>query len=353
VIYDLSVPTEVEKPLGETILSLAAVRRWKSIVFVSAAEMSRMMRRRYPDSVDELRSAIGEPTFDEIAIMRDYSGAGSPLILNAYPDATRITYGDSFGLVGNESELCFHWSWSLKSANIFLRAFVRKVLLGSPKRFPFDAAVLTLPIDWLGSYLDNIPLLVPDREFAMAILKECAECISGLNSYCNRLLEGANDPYVFLLSTFSAPGAMSAKSEIDLYVKIIRQTTPRGSTVFLKPHPRGTMHILTSVLKEIGPEYCVKVLDDPRFSRVPIELWMLLIEECRIVAVYSTCCANLSYFYGKEVILPLNEGSISHYVYSEWITSVTKGNTINLESLNRLKEWDRRSVLWKAPESKL
>jgi hypothetical protein len=113
------------------------------------------------------------------------------------------------------------------------------------------------------------------------------------------------------------------------------------------------MHILTSVLKEIGPEYCVKVLDDPRFSRVPIELWMLLIEECRIVAVYSTCCANLSYFYGKEVILPLNEGSISHYVYSEWITSVTKGNTINLESLNRLKEWDRRSVLWKAPESKL
>lgn len=348
LIYDLSVPTEVEKSLEEAILSLAAVRRWKSIVFVSAAEMSRMMRRRYPDSIDELRSAIGEPTFEEIAIMRDYSGAGSPLILNAYPDAVKITYGDSFGLVGNESELRFRWSWSLKSGRSLLKAIVRKVLLGSPKRFSFDAAVLTLPIDWSGSYLSEIQLLVPPRGFALAILKECGACLSELNSYCQILLDGAHDPYVILLSTLSDSQLMSSEDEIDLYVSLIRQTVPRGSTVFLKPHPRGEINVLTSVMKRIGSEYSFQVIDDSRFSRLPIELWRLLIEECRIVAVYSTCCLNLNYFYGKEVILPLNESNIRQYVYPKRIASVVKGNAMNLESLNRLKEWDGKSPVWRA-----
>lgn len=353
LIYDLSVTAEVEGPLEKTIRMLSEVRRWKSVIFISGAEMSRMMRRRYSDSVEELRLTIGEQSFDEIAIMRNYSGAGSPLVLNAYPDTTRITYGDSFGLVGNESELSPRWSWSLQSAHIQLRVFARRMLFGGPKKFTFDVAVLTLPIDFSGSYLDSIPLLIPHRDFAVAIVNKCADQLSGLISYCHSLLDQAHDPYVFLLSTLSRSGLMSAEYEIDLYVKIIRQTTPRGSTVFLKPHPRGEMDILTSVMKRIGSEYSFRVINDPRFSRFPIELWKLMIEKCQIVAVYSTCCVNLSYLYGKEVILPLSESNIRQYVYPEWIASVIKGNTLNLESLNRLKEWDGQSPLWKAVEGRL
>jgi hypothetical protein len=101
-------------------------------------------------------------------------------------------------------------------------------------------------------------------------------------------------------------------------------------------------------MKRIGSEYSFQVIDDSRFSRLPIELWRLLIEECRIVAVYSTCCLNLNYFYGKEVILPLNESNIRQYVYPKRIASVVKGNAMNLESLNRLKEWDGKSPVWRA-----
>jgi hypothetical protein len=103
----------------------------------------------------------------------------------------------------------------------------------------------------------------------------------------------------------------------------------------------------------VEAEYRVKVIDYSQFSRIPIELWISMITECTIVAIYSTCCVNLSYLYGKEVILPLNESNIKQYVYPEWIESVTKGNTMNLESMNRLKEWDRKSVLWKATKRNL
>jgi hypothetical protein len=146
---------------------------------------------------------------------------------------------------------------------------------------------------------------------------------------------------------------MSIENEIALYISIIRQTAPRGSTIILKPHPRSNMTILATVVNAVEAEYRVKVIDYSQFSRIPIELWISMITECTIVAIYSTCCVNLSYLYGKEVILPLNESNIKQYVYPEWIESVTKGNTMNLESMNRLKEWDRKSVLWKATKRNL
>jgi hypothetical protein len=351
LIYELA-STEVEESLAETIRRLSAIRRWKRVIVIGEMEMSRIMRRRYSQSIIELRSVIAESSFDEVFISRDYCGAGSPLIVNVYPDATRILFGDAFGIIGDESDLLIPWSWSMRAVRINLRAFVRKVLFGGPKRFYFDAAVLTLPIDYSGSYLQNIPLLVPNSDFALAILKECSDQLSELNSYSNRLLEGSRNPHLFLLSTLSSCGFMSAENEIDFYVKIIREITPEGATVLLKAHPRCEAHILASILKEVGSEYFIKVIDDPQFSRFPIELWNKLIMKCRIVAIFSTSCVNLNYFYGKEVILPLNESIISQYVYPESISFVTKGNAINLESLNRLKEWDGNSFLYRAPEGR-
>jgi hypothetical protein len=350
LLYDLS---EVEKPLEEAIRTLSGVRSWKRIVFISEKEMSRIMKRRYSKSILELRSAIGESSFNELIIARDFFGIASPLIMNAYSDAAKIAYGDGFGFVGYEGDVVPRWSWSLKAMRIHLSAFVRRVLFGSPKRFSFDAAVLTLPIDMSGSYLRDIPLLVPQRDYALAILQECSNQLPELNSYCNRLLEGSHNPYLFLLSNLSRGGLMSIESEIDLYVKIIRETTPVGATVFLKPHPRSQIHILTSILKAIGPEYCIKAIDDSQFSRMPIELWIPLINKCRISTILSSSCVNLSYFYGNEAIISLNESNISRYFYPEWVAYVSKLNTVILESLNRLKEWDGNSPLLKAPENRL
>jgi hypothetical protein len=348
LLYDFMVPAELEKPFEEAIRSLASVRRWKSVIFISGNEMSRIMRRRYSESALQIASEIGEAYFDEIFIARDFGGAGNALILNAYSDATRITYGDSFGLVGNESEFIPRLSCVLEAARVHLRALVRRVLFGSPKKFAFDAAVLTLPIDWSGSYLDNLQLLVPSKEFALNIMKECSDELAGMNAYCNILLGGAHNPYLFLLSNLSASGVMSVQNEIEMYVKIIRQITPLGATVFVKPHPRVETHILTAVMREIEPDYSIRSIDEPEFSRIPIELWTLLIDACRIVAVFSTSCLNLRYFYGNNVVLPLDEKDIARYFFPEFTESIIKGNIMNLESMDNLKEWDAKSILWKA-----
>jgi hypothetical protein len=353
LLYDFLVPAELEKPLEETIRRLAGIRRWKSVVFIGGKEMSRIMRRKYSKSVHEIVSAIGEASFDEIFIARDFVGAGSALILNAYPDATRIIYGDGLGLVGYESDFFHRGIWSLTAMRSNFRAFCRRAVLGGPKRFKFDAAVLTIPIDWSGSYLWEMPLLVPDRVYSISVLKECIDRLPDLQSYCTGLVEESHDPHLFLLSTLSGAGLMSVKNEIDLYVEIVRQAAPTGSTIFLKTHPRCQEHILASVLKELEPEYRVKVIDDPQFSRIPIELWVPLVTKCRIVTVLSSSCILLSYFYGKETVFSLNESNIGRRFSPEWISYVTKLSTINRESSRGLKEWDGKSPLWRGPESVL
>jgi hypothetical protein len=350
LLYDFYVSEQLEKSLEEVIRTIAGFRPWKRVICIDSKEMSQIMRRRYSNSVIQLRSAINEGSFDEIYIARDYGSIGTPLIINTYSDSTRITYGDSLGLVGNERELSPHWSWTLQSFDMYLRVFARKVIFGSPKRFAFDAAALTLPIDWSGSYLNNLQLLVPPKAFALNILKECSDRLAGLHAYSKRLLEGAHNPYLFLLSTLSASGVMSVQNEIEMYVKIIRKTTPLGATVLVKPHPRAESHILAAVVKETELDYSIKVIDDPEFSRIPIELWSLLIDACRIVAVFSTSCLNLSYFYGKDVVLPLDMEYIGRYCFPEWAEEIIKANRMNLESMDNLREWDGKSPLWKAPE---
>lgn len=348
VLYDFLVPVEVEKPLQEAILSIAGVREWKKVVFIGGQEMSHIMRKRYSRSVLEMRSILGESSFDEIFLASNVMGFGSVLMLNAYPDATRVIYGDSFGLVGNESLMLIRWSWSLKAARIYLRSLARKVLFGYPKQIAFDVAVLTLPVDYSGRYLQNVPLLVPQREFALARLKECCDQLPGLIAYCKNLLEGAHNPSLFMLSTLFQSGLMSMENEIALYIRIIRRTAPQGSTIIMKPHPRGNMAILAAVVNAVEAEYRVMVIDDPQFSRIPIELWILLITECTIVAFYSTSSVNLNYFYGKDVVIPLDANTIGELFYPQEIATAIKDNTLNLEAINKLKMWDGNSPLWQA-----
>jgi hypothetical protein len=142
---------------------------------------------------------------------------------------------------------------------------------------------------------------------------------------------------------------MSVQNEIEMYVKIIRKTTPLGATVLVKPHPRGEPHILAAVVKETELYYSIKVIDAPEFSRTPIELWTLLIDACRIVAVFSTSSLNLRYLYGKDVVLPLDMEYIDRYCFPEWAEEIIKGNTMNLESMDSLRKWDGKSPLWEAP----
>lgn len=349
LMYDFLMPENIEPEFVNVITKLASLQKWHSIIFISNTDMTEIMKGKYTGCIKKLKIAIGESEFDEIYLARDYCGNGSPLIVNAYPDSSRITYGDSLGLVGNEAIFNnFNWRSPVRSILSLCKKTLLGFLYGSPEKFAFDAAVLTLPQDWSGNYLNYVQLMVPEKSHVVNTLMAIYANLIDLSTYCNSLLKHNNsdNKFLFLLSNLSASGLMSEINEISLYLEIIKQTATKDSIIYIKPHPRSALTVLKAIVERLEDEYQIIVIDHAELLRYPIELWVALLQNCTIIPIFSTSAVNLKYIYDKEVILPLDDYKIATYFYQNQISYVSKLHSMVSQSISRLESWDGRSTLW-------
>lgn len=349
LLYDFLTSKSTESDLARTVLELSRVSSWKKITFLTAVEMSSIMSTRYQKSIDRLTDLLQHSNFDEIYLARDCVGHGSALILNSYPNARRIAYGDSFGLFGMPETLRkSSWKSSLRTLNSQLRNSLRKVFRGGPAVLPFHVATLSIPIINSGASLNGISLQVPSKQHVLSCIDRICVAQKGLASYCASLVrpDAGGAMYLYLLSNFSAARFMRASEEVELYLEIIRNDTPRGSTIVLKPHPRSSYEVLVSVSNGLKNEYNVVVADNEEFSRFPVELWIQPIEVCTVVAVFSTSAIHMRYLYGKNVTLPLTDERINRYFSGDSREYVRQAHGVISQSLENVEYWDGASILW-------
>lgn len=349
LMYDFLMPENIEPEFVEVITHMAALHRWRTVVFISSAEMVAIMKGSYSECIKKLHSAVGESSFDEIYLARDFCGDGSPLIINAYPESTRVIYGDGFGIVGNEQELSGNFDWRLPVRSFYwcCKRALKNFLYGGPERLPFHVAVLSLPQVWSKTYLEGMELLVPKREFILRTIMAVYSHLNDLKSYCDAILPDNNKiNHLFLLSNLAASGAMSQENEIALYMEIINETAEKGASIFLKAHPRGSNDVLNAIIKQLSHDYKIIVLDEARLSRLPIELWVNFIQNCTITPIFSASALNLKHIYGKDVLLPLSVGRINKYVFNNKLSYMLKANKVISQSIFGLECWDGKSVLW-------
>jgi len=350
LLYDFLAPPDIESAIADSVMQLVDRSAWSRVVFIRSNEMAAIMRGKYTRSIERLHAALGCSHFDEIFLARDHVGDGSPLLINAYPDATRLAYGDSFGLVGQRGVLdALAWSSPLRSLLAAARRGARRALWGGPKIIPFDAAVLTLPLDLSGTYLSQTRLVVPPREHVVRCIEQITAQLDGLRAYCRHLIAGKGSPlgdHLVLLSNLSASGLTSTSQEIDLYAEVIEQTARPGSTVFIKHHPRSSHEVLRAVVNRVGQSQRVVVLDEASLERIPVELWQDLIAHCDIVAMFSTSAINMKYLYGKDVVIPLDIDRIERFFPPERVEYMASGTRMIREAIGNLEHWDEKSVLW-------
>jgi hypothetical protein len=348
LMYDFLMPESMEAEFVKVITRLAAPFKWHSIIFISAVEMVAIMKGSYSKRVEKLHNAVGGTLFDEVIIGRDFCGDGSPLIINAFPFATRIVYGDSFGIVGNET-ITDHFDWRrpLRSVASRCKTSLLDLIYGKHKKFSFDSAVLSLPLDWSGTYLDNLELLVPNRDFVVDEIMNMSAAIHELSIYADLLLAPDENNYLFLLSNLSASGYLSLESEAELYIEIINQSAPQGATVLLKAHPRAPKFVLNMVAERIGNNFKTVLIDREEIASYPIELWTKLLENCTIVPIFSASAYQIKYIYGKDVILTLDDNRINRFIFHDRRHVMSKGNQSIVSCVENIDEWDGNSPLWK------
>jgi hypothetical protein len=351
LMYDFLAPETIEPELFEIITRMASVRVWHSVVFISSKDMGSIMKGSYSSSIRRLCDTIGEYDFDEIYLARDFCGHGSPLIINAYRNAKKIIYGDSLGVVGNEAGInSFNWHSPATSLLSVCKRLLRERLYGAPDRLQFNAAVLTLPIVCSNGYLDDVPLFIPRIDFVVSTIQSVYQKLSNLSDYCDSLirLAGESNCLLFLLSNLNRSGLMTKEKEIALYVEIINETAVKGSSIFLKAHPRDSGEVLDAIVDRLHANFKIIAIDDARVSRIPIELWAGLIESCRVIPIFSSSAITLKYIYRKSVWLPLNEELVRRYFFKDKISYILESNHWISKSIENLEIWDGRSLLFES-----
>lgn len=344
LMYDFLMPENSEHDFVKVINQLASIGCWKKSVFISSEKMRELMSGIYTKRINRLHQLLGESQFDEVYLSRDFSSPGSSLILNSYPNATRITYGDSLGIVGNYLTR----RNGVRPLLSYCKTRLKNYIYGQPKKLAFDTAALVLPIDWSGEYLTNMALMVPRRDFVLSVFQAIGKKLERLNKYCETLLEKTerDKNYLVLLSNLTLSGFTSVENEISLCVEIVERNVSKGATVFLKAHPRGEANVLAGLVERLKKEYQVKVVDDFELAKFPIELWQKLTSNCTIIPVFSTSSINMKYLSGREVLLPLTDDLIDRYFYKDQFPRMKKANKVINEAVIALNDWDGASVLW-------
>lgn len=351
LLYDFLARPDIEPAMAEAVRQLSGIAPWSKIVFISGPQMAQVMRGRYRDSMRRLKQILGVEHFDEIFLARDHTGHGSALLMNTYAAAAKYAYGDSFGLVGQPAPvLRFNRQAPVRSALSLAKHGASRLLLGGPKPHAFDAAVLALPMDMSGgSYFARTRLVVPPLEHVAHCVRAIAAQATALTEYCDSLLQSAGHregAHLYLLSNLAGSALTSINDETALYVEIITSTAQKGDSIFLKQHPRSTREVLDKVISRLDADYKIVVLEEGRFSRLPIELWSPLIDRCTIVAIFSTSAINIKYLYQKDVLLPLTPERLKKYFPAASIDHMSTANRLIQESIEALEHWDQRSVLW-------
>lgn len=343
-IYDFLCPQEEEIEIVQVIYSLSGIQAWKNIIFCDSRQMKTLSCRTYQKSILELQAIVGQQHFDNIYLARDHTGFGSQLILNAYPESCKHQYGDSFGLVGQEDpDQMVHGVHHLKQQ-------IKNFFLGKPKKISFDDMVLSIPIILSAYYSRSLNLIIPPWQFVTHLMCHFCNINPEFSAYCNNLLIEAkcHQCDLYLLSNLYASGLATFENELKLYTDIICANSKPGSILFIKPHPRSSYNLLSRLHDSLGAHYKVILLDNPKFSRLPIELYVNLLVTSKIYSILSASSIHVKYLYGIDVCLPLSDRLISKYILPDSVARVASIVKFIENALLNLDGWDGNSVLWEA-----
>lgn len=353
LVYDTTMEESKESMVFDVIKKLATGREWDDIVFLNSSEMKALSHNRYSKSISLLRKKLSFKNFDTVLVSRNFGSFGTHIILDAYPNAFRIEYGDSFGMVGNSEVLRKSLSDFLKSPVKIIKTFLKKLIYNHfPREVELDQSILVMPLDWKGDF-DEQKLRIPNKDFVLKEFQKLSLGLTELNDFCHQLIDDVNGKCsLYLLSNFTNSNFSSFENEFELYKNIIRETAESGSTIILKNHPRSSEIMLDLLYKDLGDEYQVKIINN-QYSYYPIELWGGLIDRCSVYPVFSSSVISLKYFFSKRVFMSLDQFKINKYIDKNKIEEVIQSEKMSRQAIENLESWDEKSFLWQGTDKVL
>jgi Alpha-2,8-polysialyltransferase (POLYST) len=364
VVYDL-LAQQQDSAFMQAIFELAMPWQFSRKVFLDAPTLKQLVKSYQSRSqkIQKLRDLIGVAQVDEIYLCRNYIGYGSNLLLHAYSQAKKITYGDTYGIVCRRA---FFEQYAYMQKNPWKQIWNRGVrtVKDSMKRLigwelpmiEFDLALLTTPIDYCGGYLSQIEYEFIPLSILEHVIQTTRKAIaSKYQSSLQMLLGDRPIDLLLLTSNLTESNYTCLENEVALYVDPVQKLVPCGSHIAIKPHPRasaGTAERIQAELIALG--YSVDCLIDQEFNFIPIEVVIPFLQPRLIASLGSTAAINLALFSDINQVALHDESLLQRYLNPSAIAMMLDFQHSLSACLDKIEQgWRGGEILWSRPHNLL
>lgn len=288
--------------------------------------------------------ALRKKQFDEIYFSHDLNEGSLEPLFKKFPQAKRICYGDSFGLVYTK-ESFFRLLKISKKENYFKKI---KQLFDKYRyslNIAAQQAVLILPVDQSGVYFKNVPLLVCSKNMVLDILKKTLVSCQDLQRYILEMLKLADDKkmFLFLTENFAEANLIKIDREIEMYVAIIKKYCQRKDIIFLKSHPGEALERNKKIIAKLENYQIYEI--DQKYKRYPIELWQGLLKRSVVISV-AYPVLSLKYLYNIDIIQPMDNSLIRKWFSQDKQAYLKDSIGQYMKPLKNLKSWHGKGPLY-------
>jgi hypothetical protein len=294
---------------------------------------------------------INKINFDEIYFSHEMNKGTIQPFFESYPQAKKICYGDSLGLVYTKKYFLNSRKEPVKDINFlenFIQLIIEKVSKNTSLKavdYKINESVLILPVDQSGEFFNQVPLKVCSRNTTLDVINKCVRGSFELKKYIKTILKISfkKKLYILLTENFFEAGLIDLSKEIDMYADIIRKNSNQGDIIFLKPHP-GEANNRVQKIQELLPDYRVIEIDK-KFGRYPFEIWQNLIKRATIISV-AYPILSLKYLYDIDVIQPMNKTLIKKWFPKKSQNYISDAIDQYMKPLKKLKRWNGQEPLY-------
>lgn len=309
VIYELYAPDQQHHAFAAFIQRMAeSICDWAAIVYLTPKQLDAIghqLDSTPPQRIyNTVHQWIGLEHTDELYLCRNWQFTNQ-LLIDAYPAASRICYGDGIGLYFSEHSAVVRrpftppptldqwidWTrWKVRS--LWHRIRERLHLKTKLYSLPFDIGYFVLP-DIFGE-VPPMPIVKLEPSDLLARFGQFTSFVDAAQVAKVQTAIKDSPVSILLTSNFSEGDRLSQDQEIQAYRKFLtsREILP-NSVLVIKPHPRDDLNKIYRLKESLSDLYQnIVTLTDLNLFFLPFEVFFLKSfqnSNIRVFAVSSAC----------------------------------------------------------------
>ncbi|MBW4524913.1 MAG: alpha-2,8-polysialyltransferase family protein [Phormidium tanganyikae FI6-MK23] len=340
VIYELYAPEQQHHEFAAFIQSMAeSVCDWEAIVYLTPEQrdtIGHQLDSTPPHRIyNTVHQWIGLDYTDELYLCRNWQFTNQ-LLINAYPTASRICYGDGIGLYFSEHsaivrrpfippptpDQLFDWTW-WKARSLWHRIRERLQLKTKLYSLPFDVGYFVLPD--IFDETPPMPIIKLDSSELLARFEQFTSFVDVAQVAEVQTAIEHSPVSILLTSNFSEGDRISQDNELKAYRDFLTSyEIPPNSVLVIKPHPRDDLSKIYRLKESLSDLYQnIILLTDLNLFFLPFEVFFLKAFQSSNIRVFavSSACLSLKLLFDVPSLIGFNADITTRYFDPEFVAA--------------------------------